>query len=78
MMSSPAIHHCSNARHSCWLSAGSAQARIGSLVSPTVASTNLVVLRAGRSFTPTRAPMLGRKPIAAAAPVQAPHAKPRG
>ena len=37
MMSSPAIHHCGNARHSCWLSAGSAQARIGALDSPAVA-----------------------------------------
>ena len=30
MMPSPAIHHyCSNARQSCWLSAGHAQAHIG-------------------------------------------------
>ena len=30
MMPSPAIHHyCSNARHSCWLSASHAQAHIG-------------------------------------------------
>jgi hypothetical protein len=37
MMPSPSIHHSSDARHSCWLSAGSAQARIGSLDSPAVA-----------------------------------------
>ena len=37
MMLSPPIHHRSNARHSCWLSAGSAQARIGALDSPAVA-----------------------------------------
>jgi hypothetical protein len=35
--------------------------------------TNLVVQRAARSFTPTRPSMLCRKPIAATAPVQAPH-----
>ena len=37
-------------------------------------TTNLVVQRAGRSFTPTRPPMLCPKPIPAIAPVQAPHA----
>ena len=77
MMPSPSIHDRSDARHSCWLSAGSAQARIGSLDSPARA-TNPVALRADRSFTPTHAPMFGRKPIAAIASVQAPHARPRG
>jgi hypothetical protein len=37
-------------------------------------ATDLVIRRADRSFTPTHAPMLGRKPIAANARVQAPHA----
>ena len=37
MMPSPWIHYCRNARHSCWLSAGSAKAHIGSPHSPTVA-----------------------------------------
>jgi hypothetical protein len=35
--------------------------------------TNLVVQRAARSFTPTRPSMLCHKPIAATAPVRAPH-----
>ena len=37
MMPSPAIYHYSNARHSCWLSAGSAKARFGALDLPVVA-----------------------------------------
>jgi len=41
MISSPAIHHRSNVRHSCWLSAGSAQARIRAAVSPAVAHSIL-------------------------------------
>ena len=38
MMPPSSIHHCSNVRHSCWLSAGTAQAHIGALDSPAAAS----------------------------------------
>src|SRR6476661_8156347 len=37
MMTSPSIYTYSNARHSCWLSAGTAQARIAALHSIAVA-----------------------------------------
>ena len=44
MMPSPAIHHRSNIRHSCWLPAGSAQARIGASDSPPLRATNPLAL----------------------------------
>ena len=69
MRPSPPINDRSNHRHSGWLSADSAHARISVRGFTTNRATNLVAQRADRSFTPTHAPMLGGKPFAATAPL---------
>ena len=63
MMPSPPIHDRSDARHSCWLSAGSAHASRRSARSARSRTANLLAQRAIRSFTPTRTPMLRGKAI---------------
>jgi hypothetical protein len=78
MMPAPAIHRRKNARHSCQLSAGSAQARIGALDSPAVATSIVPSDAQARSFTPTPTPVLRSKTIAATASVHTPHARIRG
>ena len=78
MMPSPAIHHRSNARYSCWLSAGSAQARIGALdlpaVAPPILSRYAQIARPQRRIRPCLAENRSRQSHRA----QAPHARPRG
>ena len=68
MMPSPAIHHyCSNARHSCWLSAGIAQARIGALHSITAVRPILArgaqIARSYRRKRPCFAASRSRQPF---------------
>ena len=70
MMPSPSIYTYSNARHSYRLSAGIAQARIAALTFNSCHATNPVALPADRSFTPTHATLVRRKPIAATASIQ--------
>ena len=73
MMPAPSVHDRSDARHSCWLSAGTVRARSAALDLPAVTSQvfsgNVPTARPH----PHAHPILCGKPIAAIAPVQAPH-----
>jgi hypothetical protein len=66
MMPSPSIYTYSNARHSYRLSGGIARCAAFN----SRHTTNPVVLPADRSFTPTHATLIRRKPIAATASIQ--------
>jgi hypothetical protein len=60
-------HHCSNARHSCWFSAGHAQAHIGMPDSPAVArsirSPHAQIARSHRRMRPSFAASRSRQPF---------------
>ena len=77
MMPSPPINDSYDTCNSHWLSASSAQVRVDPLDCPG-RNTNLVVLPADRSFTPTCSHWLCRKPIAPTDPVQPHQPKTRG
>ena len=77
MMPSPPINDSYDTCNSRWLSASSAQVRVDPLDCPG-RNTNLVVLPADRSFTPTCSHWLCRKPIAPTDPVQPHQPKTRG
>jgi len=67
MMPSPSIHHASNARYFCRLSAGSEQARIGALHSQAVArpirSLYGQIARSHRRMRPCFAANRSRQPL---------------
>ena len=66
MMPSPAIHDHGDTSHSCWISVGSAQARIGALDSPTVALPILsryAQITRSRSIRPCLPASRSRQPL---------------
>jgi hypothetical protein len=67
MMPLPSIYRYRNARHSCWLSAGTAQARIGALHSIAVARPILSrypkIARTHRRIRPWFAASQSRRPL---------------
>ncbi len=67
MMPSPSIHTYSNARHSCRLSAGIAQARIAALhsiaVTPPILSRYPQIARSHRRMRPSFAASRSRRPL---------------
>ena len=67
MMTAPSIHDRSDARHSCWPSAGSVQAHSGSLDSPAVtlqiSSFNAPAARSHRQAHPRFAANPSRQPL---------------
>jgi hypothetical protein len=67
MTPSPSINHYRKARHSCWLSASDAQARIGALYSPAVMQAILPryapIVRSHRRIPASVAPSRSRQPL---------------
>ena len=61
MTPSPSIHDRSDAHYSCWLSAGSAQARIGALDSPAAPPSLVLCAQIARSNRRTRPSLLANR-----------------
>jgi hypothetical protein len=69
MMPSPPIHQCSDARHSGWLSAGTAPAYCRSINRRAVTPPTLSSNAPSRSFSPSPRPILRGNAIRAGAPI---------